>query len=141
MTTQETELQDYNDYCRDFINENLENFEGQTVHACDLGIELTQEININGSATYSTYLAKEYLKHWWDDAADYFQYEKDNFGENSHNPFENPEAYHVCMIIEGVRSILSQCPFINKKWNEQFELTPKRIKKILKEVKNLNVEF
>jgi len=135
------ELKSYTDYCKQHINDEIDNFEGQDVYMCDLGSELTQAINVDGSATYSTYKAKEYLKFWWDEAADYFQYEKDNFGQNLHNPFENPEAYHVCMIIEGVRSLLSQCKTVDKHWNDQIYLTSKVIKKILKEVKEFEVEL
>ena len=58
-----------------------------------------------------------------------------------HNPFESPEAYHVCMIIEGVNSLLSQVSYIDKKWNDKIELTEKRIKKIIKEVENLEISL
>ncbi len=134
-------METYNKYCQDFINDHLDGFEGQNVYGCDLGGELTQGINVDGSATYSTYKAIEYLKFWWDDAADYFQYEKDNFGENLHNPFDNPEAYHVCMIIQGVSSLLAQCSLINKYWNDTFELTPKRVKKILRQIEDKEVQL
>ena len=134
-------LLSYSDYCKEFIKDNLCNYEGSNVYMCDLGSELTQGINIDGSATYSTYKAKQYLREWWDDCADYFQYEKDNFGQNLHNPFERPEAFHVCMIIEGVRSILSQCSVINDNWNEEMELTTELIESILEEIKDKEVSL
>ena len=135
-----TAFKSYDDYCKDFIKDNISDFEGQEVYACDLANYLTQNINVNGTATHSTDEAKEYIKFWWDEASDYFQYEKDNF-ENLHNPFERPEAFHVCMIIQGVQSLLSQCNVIDKNWNDEIIITSKKIEKILNQLKYLSVEL
>lgn len=137
----ETKLETLTDYCKNFIISNIDNYSDQSIYGCDLGYTITEGINADGSCTYSTYEAKEYIKFWWDDASDYFQYEKDNFGENLHNPFENPEAYMVCMVIQGVNSLLSQISFINKNWNNKIKLTKKNIKKIIRGIKDLEVEF
>lgn len=134
-------LETYSEYCRRFIKDNISDFEGTTHYACDFAGELTMSINMDGSATYSTYKAKEYLCEWWDDCADYFQYEKDNFGENLHNPFENPEAFHVCMIIEGVNSLLSQCSVIEENWNDEIEITQEVIASILEEIEEIYIEL
>ena len=137
----ETNLETLTDYCKNFIADHLENYYNQSIYGCDLGYTITEGINVDGSCTYSTYKAKEYIKFWWDEAADYFQYEKDSFGENLHNPFENPESYMVCMVIEGVNSLLSQSSFIDDNWNNEIELTEKNIKKIIQEIKDFEVEF
>lgn len=135
-------MEDFTEYCRDVILEELDNYEGQTVYGCDLGYTLTEAMNCDGTCTYSTWKAKEYLKEWWDEAADYFEYEKFTFGKNLHNPFENPEEYMVCMVIEGVAFILSRCATIDRLWNEEFELTPELIKTIKAEAKGVEeVEF
>lgn len=136
-----TNLETLTDYCKNFIADNLENYSNQSIYGCDLGYTITEGINIDGSCTYSAYKAKEYLKFWWDEAADYLQYEKDNFGENLHNPFENPEAYMVCMVIEGVNSLLSKSKFIDDNWDNNIELTDKNINKIILEIKDFQVEF
>lgn len=137
----ETKLETLTDYCKNFIISNIDNYSDQSIYGCDLGYTITKGINVDGSCTYSTYEAKEYIKFWWDEASDYFQYEKDNFGENLHNPFENPEAYMVCMVIQGVNSLLSQISFIDKNWNNKIKLTKKNIKKIIRGIKDLEVEF
>ena len=137
----ETKLETLTDYCKDFIISNIDGYSDQSIYGCDLGYTITEGINADGSCTYSTYKAKEYIKFWWDEASDYFQYEKDNFGENLHNPFESPEAFMVCMVIQGVNSLLSQISFIDKNWNNEIELTEKNIKKIIREIKDLKVEF
>lgn len=136
-----TNLLSYSDYCKEFIKDRLQDFEGSTHYACDFASEITMAINVDGSATYSTYKAKEYLREWWDDCADYFQYEKDNFGEVLHNPFERPEAFHVCMIIQGVSSLLSQCSIIDESWNDNIEITQEVIDSILEEIENYEVQL
>ena len=136
-----TKLETLTDYCKDFIINNIDDYSDQSIYGCDLGYTITEGINADGTCTYSTYKAKEYIKFWRDEAADYFQYEKDNFGENLHNPFENPEAYMVCMVIQGVNNLLSQISFIDKNWNNKIKLTEKNIKKIIREIKDLEVEF
>lgn len=134
-------METYLDYCKNFIIDNIENLEGQQVYACDLGFELTSAINADGSATYSAHKAKEYLKEWWDEAADYWQYEDENFDEHRWNPFPNPEAYHCCMVIEGVRCLLSQIPVLGEKWDECIKITPALIKKIIKAMKDPNLKI
>ena len=136
-----TKLETLTDYCKNFIINNIDNYSDQSIYGCDLGNTITEGINIDGTCTYSTYKAKEYIKFWWDEAADYFQYEKNSFGENLHNPFENPDAFMVCMVIEGVNSLLSKSKFINKNWYNNIKLTDKNIKKIIREIKDLEVKF
>lgn len=110
-------------YCKDFIRENIEGLIGRNVYACDLGLELTMGINADGTCTYSTNLAKQYLCDWWDECGDYWDYEKKYYGENAHNPFVNPEAYMVCMVIEGVRTLLGQVKEIDADWGSEINVT------------------
>lgn len=133
-------MRTFNDYCREFIKDNIRNYENTMVYSCDLGFTITKGINCNGTATYSTHDAIEYIKEWWYDAADYSDYENLNFGERS-NPFSNPEAFMVRMIIEGVNSILSQCSYIDEHWNENIELTDEVIDEILSEIDDYEVRF
>jgi hypothetical protein len=122
------------EYCKDFIKDRLPLFEGYDVDTCDLGIEITDEINVNGSITHSYEDAKDYIHEWFEEAAEYWEFEKLNFGEHLHNPFDNPEAYMVCMVIEGVRAILGDCKTISDNWNDEIALTKETIEKILSEV-------
>ena len=128
-------LESFFDYCKNYIIDHIENWEGSTKYACDLGNYLTEGPNIDGSLTYSTYMAKEYIREWWYEAGEYWEYEKDNFGENLNNPFDNPEAYMVCMVIEGVNAILSRCQYIEDNWNDEITLDEDTIKMIIEQVK------
>ena len=135
MENNNKKIESFFDYCKNYIIDNIENWEGQKKYACDLGNYLTEGPNVDGSLTYSTYKAKEYIREWWDEAGEYWEYEKNNFGENIHNPFDNPEAYMVCMVIEGVNSILSRCQYIEDNWNEEITLDEATIKIIIEQVK------
>lgn len=130
---EEEEIPEFFDFCKDFILDNIEDYEGSYVYGADLGIYLTEGINADGTFTYSTEKAKKYLQDWWEDAAEYSEYEEMNFGQRS-NPFENVEAFIVRMVIEGVRTILSLCKFVDDKWNDKFELTEDVIATIKEEV-------
>lgn len=129
-------MKDFITYCKQYIYDNIDDYRGQNVYPCDFGFELTEGPNCNGTLTYSREEAKNYLREWWDEASDYFEYEKDNFGTGGHNPFENPEAYMVCMVIEGVASLISQA--INQiedvDWNDKVELTGDLIEQICEKV-------
>jgi len=127
INTMENQLKQFNAYINDFINDRLSDYEGVDLYACDLAYTLTEGINMDGTATYSTYLAKEYIKLWFDEASEYYEYEISNFGKNLHNPFESPEAFMVCMIIYGVESKLQESDYLNENWNDKITLTSKVI--------------
>ena len=130
---------DYLTYCKNHAVTELRGMKGwnEDVYGCDLANRLTEAINIDGSATYSRYEAQQYLKEWWNDAAEVYEYQMSNFGEVLHNPFEQPEAFHVCMVIHGVESILAQCPSVDNFWNDEKVLTKSFINKIIREIKNV----
>jgi hypothetical protein len=52
-----------------------------------------------------------------------------NYGERS-NPFENPEAYMVRMVICGIDYLLNRCEVVVESWNDELELTPEVIETI-----------
>lgn len=102
-------LDEYKDYPRD-------------VYGSDLAYTLFEGENINGSVTCSSYEAREFIKEHWDAAGDFHEYMKDSFGEVLQNPFDNPEAFQVGMLLEGAQQLLSQCHFIKENWNDEIEL-------------------
>ena len=116
-------MESFVQYCKDYILNHIDDFEGTSEYGCDWSYTLTESPNVDGTLTYSAYDASQYLKEWWDECGEFWEYEKDNFGEHMHNPFDEPEAYMVCMVIEGVSAILSYEPHIEESWNESLELT------------------
>lgn len=132
------QLENFTEYCKNFIMDNLPNHEGNSTYMCDLGNNLTHGINIDGSITFDRRLAFEYLQEWIWEAGEYFEYERANFGQNITNPFANPEAYMVCMVIEGIYIILQECDFINDNWDNELELTSENINTIIEEINNVD---
>ncbi len=126
------------DYCKNHIEEKIYGFVGQSFYGCDLSHELTMEENCNGTLTFDRKEAIVQLNEWWYDCADYWTYEKDNFGEHCHNPFDEPEAYMVCMVIEGCASLLGQTEALQEVWNDEFELTKELADKIVEQVYKIN---
>ena len=125
-------------FCKDKIIDELSNYVGNEYYACDLAYILTEDINTDGSFTYNRELAKNYIKKWWDNVSNYWEFENKNLIERRYNPFDNPEAYLVCMVVEGVATILSQCDLIDKAWNDKIKLTKKNIKTLTEQVEAIN---
>lgn len=128
-------MEEFITYCKQYIYDHIDDYRGQKVYPCDLGFTLTEDPNCNGTLTYSREDAKDYIREWWDEADDYFDYAKSNFGMVQ-NPFENPEAYMVCMVIEGVAALISQAfdRIEGVDWNEMVELTGDLIEQITEKV-------
>lgn len=135
-------IESYVEYVKNFIADKLPEYEGTEVYGCDLGYTITEGINADGSATYNRQKAMDYVKEWFEEAAEVYRYQVENYGQASQNPFENPEAWMVCMIIEGVNSILGQCDVVEDFWNDEIELTEEIIQKILAYVQEVEeIEF
>lgn len=134
-------METFEEYCKSFIVDNLDAYVGTDVYGCDLSFTLTEEINVNGSATFSRQKAMDYIKEWFDEAAEVYDYQMENYGSVSQNPFENPEAWMVCMIIEGCSSLLSQCKCVDNIWNDEVELTEELAEQIKEEIKGLSINF
>lgn len=135
-------MKTFTEYCKDYIKDHLNDFEGQTVTTSDLAYYITQGPNTDGTLTYSTEEAKNYLREWWDECAEYYQFEEFNYGNHPHNPFDKPEAYMLCMVIEGINLLLQDCDIFKKHWEGDIELTKRNINKIINQVNDLNdIEF
>lgn len=134
-------MENFEQYCKDFINDNLDGYIGIDVYGCDLSYTLTEEINVNGSATFSRQKAMDYIKEWFDEAAEVYNYQMENYGSVFQNPFENPEAWMVGMIIEGCANLIGQCKCVEEVWNDEVELTEELAEQIKEEIKGLSIEF
>lgn len=124
----------FDEYCKDHLYERLDEMEGQRVYASDLVYEIMEPNNVDGSMTYSTYKAQEFVFGHSDVAGEYWQYQKDELGEIYQNPFDNPEAYMVGMVEAGVRNLCSNSDFLDEHWDQQIELDEKTIETIKQEV-------
>ena len=113
---------------------NLKEREGETVYACDLAYTVFEGANVDGSYTYSTYKATQWVKKYFDSLGEIVDELKSN-GIDAPNPFDEPEKFQVCILLEGSQYLLSKCETIDENWNNEIELTPKIIRKICKELR------
>lgn len=113
----------------DALDENIR----ETVYGSELPYKLFEGENIDGSVTYNTYEAKEFIKNHWDDASEIAQYLMENF-DISLNPFENPEKFHVCMLLYGAEDIINESQFVGEHWDEQYELTSENVAEIKSDI-------
>lgn len=137
-------IQDFWTYCREYIKNNVYNYVGCSVYACDFGFEITEEINMNGCLSDLIYSGRnrviQYLHRWWWEASKYHEYATFNYGE-ARNPFEDTGAYLVCMVVAGVSSLISRTDWADENWNEEIEITEAMADRICKEIDASPMDF
>ena len=125
------------DILNDLITK-LEDYEGANVYACDLAYTLFEGYNIDGTVTYGTFKASEWIKTHFDELGEVVEDIKFNLGsEFIPNIFDEPEKFMVVVYLEVGASLLSQCKFINDNWNDKIELTKKNINTIKEQLQEL----
>jgi hypothetical protein len=106
------------------------------MYLCDLGMELTGYENCNGSWSCSRYKDMENIKTYWNDCADFVEYYRSEFGEDTPNIFENPEKFFCCMMIEAINILVGNAICNNEKlddlWNDEIEITEEVVNEIVK---------
>ena len=129
-------------YVIDLLLNELENYEDTKVYACELAYTLLEGYNIDGSITYNTYDAKEWIKENYDDIGEFlenygFCVGNDNLSSLAIDIFTNPEKAMVIIVYEVATNILSKLKFIEDNWNNEIILNTKNISKIEKGLKEL----
>lgn len=123
-------------YVKDLLLDELENQYGMTQYGCDIAYQLLESYNIDGTITYSTYKAKEWLKEYFDDLGEVVEEYHFTTGKLL-NPFENAEQFMVIIVMEVAQGLLSRTDFINDNWNDEITLDKKTIKTITSELNTL----
>lgn len=130
------------EYVKNFIIDSISDYENCRIYGGVIVNLLTEDINANGTATFSAYEAIEYLKEWWDEVAEFYDFMEENYGQIPCNPFKNPEAFMVCMITEGVRRVLIKHEFLAEYWNNGVIFKEKLVEDIKAYVNTVdNIEF
>lgn len=128
---------------KEFIIDKLEDRIGNKEYLCDIGMSLSECQNCDGTWTYSTQEAIDQIIENWDFCGDFYNYFKDSFGYAPENPFENPENFHCCMMIEAVSGAFNYAVNHSENysdyetWNEQIEITEDFINEIKEALENL----
>ena len=124
------------DFMVDVLKDKLDEYEGTPSYGCDLAYNLLQQYNVDGSYTYSTYEAKQWIQEHFDELGDIVK-EMTEEGLTPCNVFDNPEAFQVQIMLFVAGDLLGQCKTVNKFWNGEQELTKEIINKIKEELDNL----
>ena len=135
-------MEDFVEYCKNYITDTLPEYEGNKTYGADLSALIMEDPTTSGSLTRWTQKAIDYLVEWWYDCAEFWDYAKFNFGKDylaDHlNVFDNPEAFMVAMVFEGIGYILSKVSVVDENWNNNFELTEEVIDTILSEIEGID---
>lgn len=110
--------------------EKLPEWEGTTIYISDIGYKLFETEDIDGSYTYSTYRAIEWIKEMdWDDFNDVVNEYEGSWSVFA-NPIEEPEKFQVQIIITVADSLSNSSRFVSEHWDDVITLTPEVISTI-----------
>lgn len=122
------------------IKERLEERIGDEYYLCDLGMELTQSENCDGSWFCSTWKAEQAIKDNFDLVKNFTKWYKDNFGEKI-DMFEDIEKNHCVFMIFLYENIFNQaCWNLDLDMDSRTNITKRLINKIVKEMKTLSFD-
>ena len=122
----------------DLLIDNLYNYEGSNVYGCDLAYTLFEGYNVDGSITYSTYKATEWIKNHFNELGEIVDEIKFQLGsENIPNIFDEPEKFMVIIYLEVASYLCGRCELIDKNWNNEIKLNTKTIETIKKQLEKL----
>lgn len=91
-----------NDLEKDVLSrmiDNLDDLEGRDGYVSELAFTLFENENINGSMTYSTYKASQWIMENFHDLGDVVEDMEDYYGTAHANPFSNPEKFMVQVVL------------------------------------------
>jgi hypothetical protein len=135
-------MKDFVTYCKDYIKDNIEALEDSDVYGSELALSICEDDNANGTMTYSTKEAEQYIKEWWDDCTEFYEYAVFNFGDDyatkNLNVFADSEKFMFMMVFEGIGFLLSRVSIIDENWNDEFTLDRDTIDTILKEINEIH---
>ena len=124
------------EFVADVLMDKLDEYEGTSSYGADLAYDLLQQYNVDGSYTYSTYEAKQWIASWFDELGEIVE-EMTEEGLVPCNVFDNPEAFQVQIMLYVAGQLLGQCDTVNEFWNDKQELTEEIIAKIKEELNEI----
>ena len=129
-------MEDFKDYCQNYILEKLRNRIGDELYieSGSLADNLTSYDIENGTITMSEQKAMEYINEWQWDAGEFLDHMQEHFGKIMCNPFKRPGLFMVHMVREGCEILLRDCPIMEKYGNEIKVISRQFIRQLEKEL-------
>lgn len=122
----------------DKLIEQLYNHEDVKMYGCDAAYTLFEGYNVDGTITYSTYQAEEWIKEHFRELGEIVEEIKFQLGsENIPNIFDEPEKFMTVIYLEVASYLCGQCKTIEKNWDEEITLNNKIIKQLETELEKL----
>lgn len=122
----------------DAMIDELNEMEDREIYGADLGYEIFETANCNGSYTCDAQEAKEFIKDYYEDIGDVVESIEFNLGKGSVcNCFNEPEKFQVQIMLEMSSSLIAQVSIVDENWNNEFTLTKETIEKITKELEEM----
>ena len=122
----------------DAMIDELNEMEGREIYGADIGYEIFDEANCNGSYTCSTIEAENFICKYFSEIGEVVEDIKFNLGaEFIPNCFLQSEKIKVVIMLEMSNSLCGQCEFVNNNWNNEIELTEENIKLIISQLEEL----
>ena len=123
------------------IIDKLYDYEGSEFYGADLAYSLFESENIDGSFTYNSYEAKEWIRDNFDEIGEVYEELVCNLGAEymgKFNAFDNPEGFMVIIILEAANYLLGRCEFVENNWDDEIFLDKENIKTIESQLNALN---
>ena len=124
------------DFMVDVLKDKLDDYEGTSSYGADLSYDLLQQYNVDGTYTYNTYEAKQWVQEHFNELVEIVE-EMTEEGLPPCNVFKNPEVFQVQIMLYVAGQLLGQCDTVEEFWNDEQELTKEIIAKIKEELDNL----
>lgn len=129
-------------YVIDLLLDNLDSYEDTKTYGSELHYKLLEGYDVDGSITYNTYEAEEWMKNYWEEIGDVleeitFEMGSDYTSKIALDMFRSPERAMVAIVFEAASDIISDLEFCKEYWNDEVILTDKNIKIIKKELEEL----
>lgn len=125
-------------YVLDAMINELNEMEDREVYGADLGYEIFSEANCNGSYTWSTIEAKNFICKYFSEIGEVLEDIKFNLdAEYIPNCFLQSEKFQVVIMLEMSNSLCGQCAFVNINWNNKIKLTEENTKLIINQLEEL----
>lgn len=112
-----------NDLEKDVLSrmiDKLDDLEGRDSYISDLAFTLFENENINGSMTYSTYKAEQWIAEHFHDLADVVEDMAAEW-DITPNPFNNPEAFMVQVALYVASDLVYQSEYLERSQEEEID--------------------